>query len=133
MKSGDIACTKEKRIITTNAELLNNLFNCNLISYQRTWYPLDDKTMVWMVALDNKINAGFRNKCLGDTIIEEYAGNKAKLPTNIEVGLKYTRRIVFEKIPRGNTHIYVFKGIYELDTLEGSYYYRVLKKISDEL
>ena len=130
MKNGDTVYTKERKIISTNAELLNYFFNCNLNGLQRAAYPINFDTMVWMVTLNNIPKDGWKNKRMGDLIIEEFVGNKSNPPKNIDEGLKYTRRIVFEKIPQAKC--FVFRGVYELNKLKGSIYYRVLEKVSDE-
>ena len=127
MKAGEII------YVSSNAELLNTLglSRKEYKRWMRTTFNVEQDTFVWMITLDGKNNSGWINEFHGDTITEKYVGGKP-YPDNIDLGLAYKTRLVFEKIKIQNKVVkYIFRGIYRLNntsTREN----RILNKISDE-
>lgn len=117
---------------STNADLLNYLFNKEYKGYMKcTYNSIDMSCILWMIALDGKTSvAGFRNYWLENNIIEEYVGDLENKPSNFYNDKTIKPRYVFEKIIDNDKKYFVFKGIYQIDIPNSYDTRRVLKKVS---
>lgn len=127
MKSG------EKIYVTTHYHLLNKILGTNYKGFMSGIKHISDDCYIWMVAIDGINRSGWINTIVDeDTITEEYVDGKP-YPGNINDGVRYKKRFVFEKVKDAydRTKYFIFHGLYEL-TNEGTYTCRVLRKIADE-
>lgn len=123
----------QKILVSTNYELLNKILGKNFKGFFKGYYKISNDCYIWMISINGENKFGWVNKYSDDnTITEEYVDG-LPYPDTIKVGLKYKKRLVFDKVkkPNGTMAYFVFRGLYEL-TNEGSYTYRVLRKVSDE-
>lgn len=109
-------------------ELINFLTGKDLKGWYKSTYKLTDTYFMWIVALDGKERAGWKNVLLKDGRIKEnFVGDKSNPPSNIRETFDYPYRAVFEKTKDS----YIFKGVYTLD-VENILFERYYVKFSDE-
>lgn len=122
----------EKIYVTTYYELLNRILGTNYKNWMTGIRKISDDCYIWMISIDGVNRGGWVNNYLGENIITEEYVDGLPYPGNINMGVKYKQRLVFDKIQGyGGTKYFVFRGLYEL-TNEGNFTYRVLRKVSDE-
>ena len=91
-------------------ELIWQLFGRKL-GHNTPGYPLSAEAEIWMVSVDNTERSGWKNRYLDaeHNEVEEHNGNYDE-DADHDGKLKYSIRILFEKIKNQNKYIY--RGIY---------------------
>ena len=112
----------------TNAEFLNSEFGTHFKGFQRSGYPLNRSTLVWMVVIDGTEHYGWANKWSNryDVIEERYVLND-KSSIDLTVIEKY--RIVAEKDFSTRVHKYHVRGLFKYDEAQSTPYKHIWRKI----
>ncbi len=122
IKTGDIFP------LSKNYKLINYLTGNNIENWFQATYKLTNTYFMWIIALDGKERAGWKDVLLKDGRIKEnFVGDKTNPPSNLGKTFDYTYKAVFEKT--GDN--FIFKGVYKLDLENISLFERYYVKVSD--
>ena len=122
----------DKIYAQTHANCLNYILGTKYRGWQRTCYNYNSNTIIWMFYKDNQERAGYRNKIVGDRLIEENVFHVKKWdgkPVNPDIN-----RIAFSINYYGSKRVYTFEGVFKYCPEESeTYKFSVYKRISTEI
>jgi hypothetical protein len=114
---------------STHADFLNQTFGTSYQAWMKSRWSYDKDTWVWMVAIDEKVRSGWKNKIIDKNEIHEYyVGNDEPTYVN-EIEKPY--RIIVRILEKPSTRIYSILGKYKYVTERSNERKHVFVKIED--
>ena len=98
-----------KVITRTITEFLNETFGTTHKGWMRSTHPYNNKTVIWMIRIDQEERAGFKNYFVDGNIVEESMDK----PTRSDKPFRMVFQIIENRKEKTKTFIYL--GKYKLD------------------